>query len=99
MDLLCCENYAVPVTRACYRRWDEVPLVWDGHIVEPHFVHLPRPDRRGLGVWAEVALDGILLFERDLSVSRRLVELRRDIAHGRIIRRHIHGQPYWVEAA
>jgi hypothetical protein len=51
------------------------------------------------GLWAEAAVDGVVLYDRDLSVSRRLVEVRNRIVAGEIVRRRVHGQPYWVEAA
>ena len=50
----------------------------------------------GGGFWPEIALDGIVLFERDVAVSRRLVAIRRAIADGRLVRRTAHGQPYWT---
>ena len=82
--------------RALYRRWDEQPVAWNGRTVEPQFVSLPAEDENLEGLWAEVALDGIIVFERGLKLSLRLVRLRREIAAGRLIRRIVHGQPYWV---
>ena len=38
-----------------------------------------------------------LLFERELRLSSRLAEVRRQIADGRIARRFSQGQPYWVD--
>ncbi len=87
------------IGRAIYRHWDEAPLMWDGHLVEPHFVHLPEPGARISGTWAEVAVDGVVMFDRGLTVSRRLVELRRQIISGRLAQRRSHGQSYWVEVA
>jgi hypothetical protein len=49
-------------------------------------------------VWGEAAVDGVLLFERDFVLSAALASVRRDIADGRLIRRVLHGQPYWVAA-
>lgn len=72
-------------------------LATPGAIADP--VTLPPAGRRVLGVWAEAAIDGVVLFERSLEVSRRLAGVRREIADGRIRRRTVHGQPYWVEAA
>lgn len=86
------------LTRALYRAWDEEPLLWDGHAVEPHVVHLPEPSSIGT-VWAEAAVDGIVLFESGLAVSRRLSAIRREIVGGRLVRRVVHGQPYWAEVA
>lgn len=99
VDLLIILDEEIPIGRGLYRQWDVAPLSWDGHPVEPHFVHLPPPDAHLSSVWAEVAVDGVVLFERELVVSRRLVEIREKIAAGRIVRRTVHGQAYWVEAA
>jgi len=41
----------------------------------------------------------VVLFDRDMNVSKRLVEFRREIASGRIYRRRSHGQSYWVGVA
>jgi HicB family/Nucleotidyltransferase domain len=86
------------VTRELYRRWDEQPLAWDSHPVEPHFVHAPQAQHVGT-LWAESAVDGIVLFERGLEVSRQLANVRREIVEGRLVRRVVHGQPYWAEVA
>jgi hypothetical protein len=99
LDLLLVPDGGIGIDRSLYRRWDEAPLAWEGHAVEPHFAHLPAPEDRITGFWAEVALDGIVLFDRDLAVSRSLARLRRRIASGEITRRLIHGQTYWVEVA
>lgn len=97
VDLLIVVADDVPLGKALYRRWDTNPVSWAHHPVEPHFVHLPEPGSPPSGLWAEAAVDGIVLFDPALVVSRRLVELRQEIASGRFVRRRIHGQPYWVE--
>lgn len=99
VDVLIVVDREVPVVRELYRRWDEEPVSWEGRRVEPHFVHLPVSGETPSGTWAEVAVDGIVLFDRDLTVSRRLVELRNMIAEGGLVRREVHGQPYWMEAS
>lgn len=99
VDLLIVLDGTLPVDRALYRAWDEAPLSWDDHPVEPHFVQLPAPDAPVSSVWAEVAVGGVVLHERDFVLSRQLVAVRQKIAEGKIVRRTIHGQPYWVEAA
>lgn len=99
VDLLIVVDDARPIDRALYRAWDEVSVSWEDHPVEPHFVHLPAAESPVSSVWAEVAIGGIVLHERDFAVSRQLVKAREMIAAGRIVRRLIHGQPYWVEAA
>jgi predicted nucleotidyltransferase len=104
LDVLIVVADGVALNRELYRRWDlessrEVDLDarGDGRSVDPHFAHLPDPDTASPGLWGEVAIDGIVLFERDLTLSRRLAEIRRRIAEGRLVRRFAHGQPYWLD--
>jgi hypothetical protein len=99
VDLLIVVDRELALTRRLYRLWDDAPLAWSGHTVEPHFVHLPGSDETVGGLWAEVALDGIVLFESGARLSSRLVQVRHDIAEGRLIRKTVHGQPYWTKAA
>jgi hypothetical protein len=51
------------------------------------------------GVWAEVAIAGVVVFERGRRISSRLVDIRHEIAAGKLVRRLVHGQPYWTVAA
>ncbi len=99
VDLLVVVESRVPVTRDLYRRWDTAPVQWEARVVEPHFVHLPEPGAVAGGVWAEVAMDGIVLFEHRWRLSRHLTSVRADIVSGRLVRRMVHGQPYWAEVA
>ena len=99
VDLLIIVDRDLPITRELYRVWDDSPLRWDSLPVEPHFTHAPRDTERVSGTWAEVALDGIVLFERGLVVSRLLAKLRRRIISGELVQRRVHGQTYWVEGA
>lgn len=99
VDLLVCVESSVALTRALYRRWDERPTTWNERTLEPHFVHLPESEARLSSVWAEVALDGVVLFERDFHISSKLVQVRHEILSGRFVRRVVHGQPYWTEVA
>lgn len=99
VDVLVVLEPEATLRRERYRRWDADPLFWEGHRVEPHFVRLPAPDDEVSGLWAEAAVDGAVLFERGLRVSRRLAAVRREIASGRLVRRESYGHPYWVRAA
>lgn len=99
VDLLIVLDPRVELTRDLYRRWDAVTLRWSGRPVDAHFAHLPAADVTVTGVWGEAAIDGVVLFDRDLRLSARLIRVRRDIAAGRIVRRIAHGQPYWTEVA
>jgi hypothetical protein len=99
VDLLVVVERRVEIGRRLYQRWDEAPVSWNGRRVEPHFVHLPERGAHLSGLWAEVATDGVVLFDRGLVVSRLLVAYRHEIMAGRLVRRTVHGQTYWVEAA
>jgi hypothetical protein len=96
VDLLVVVSHDLPLSRDLYRAWDQAPVAWEGHPVEPSFVHLPDPSEIPSGLWAEIAMDGIILFERELQVSRWLIRVREFIANGELLRRVAHGQPYWV---
>ncbi len=97
VDLLIVLDGGISLSRDLYRKWDEDLIRWEGMNVEPHFVRLPSDSRRVSGLWAEVALEGIVLFERELRLSRWLVRVRRAIVQGRVVRRVVNGQPYWSE--
>ncbi len=99
IDLLIVADERVRITRNLYRRWDSSPIHWNGHPLEPHFVHLPAPDQPATSLWAEVAIDGVVLFSRGLELTVWLGRIRKDIASGHIVRRVVNGQPYWVEGS
>lgn len=98
VDLLVVLSPDLAITRELYRAWDAAPLHWGAHPVEPHFVHVPDDDARVTGSWAEVASEGIVLFERGFELSRLLARIRRRILARHLMRRRAQGQPYWVEA-
>jgi predicted nucleotidyltransferase len=99
IDLLIVLSGDVPLNRDLYRDWDRDPIRWDSRTVEVHFVHLPSEGDPISGSWAEVALEGIVLLDHDLLIRRRLVEIRRRIAAGEVVRRMAGSQPYWVGVA
>lgn len=99
LDALILVTGRTALNRDLYRRWDEAPLVWNGLVVEPRFAYLPEAGTPVAAFWAEVALDGIVLFERAYVVSRRLVEIRRRLAGGELAMHSVHGQSYWVTGA
>ena len=96
VDLLVVLAGRVPITRALYREWEGVVPDWEGREVDLHFVHLPEAGDTVSGTWAEAAVGGIVLHDRDLTVSRRLIDIRSRIAAGELIRRMAQGQPYWI---
>lgn len=98
VDVMIVVDPAVPIVRGLYRRWDEDPPTWEGRTVEVHVVHPPPEEAPPTALWAEAALDGIVLFERGYDLSRTLTRIRHAIARGAVRRRRVHGSPYWVEA-
>jgi predicted nucleotidyltransferase len=99
LDLLIVVAAELPLVRTLYRRWDRRRLTWHGRPIDPHFVHLLADDTHPSGLWAEAAIDGVVLFERALRISTTLGRVRRAIVDGRLVRRRVHGQPYWAEAS
>ncbi|MDD9979751.1 MAG: toxin-antitoxin system HicB family antitoxin [Gammaproteobacteria bacterium] len=97
VDVLIVIDGDVPITRHLYRRWDEAPVAWDGRPVDPHFVHLPPQRRTPSGLWAEVAIDGIVLHDPRHRLFPQLAAVRRALAEGRLRRRTVHGVGYWTE--
>jgi hypothetical protein len=98
VDLLVVVSNEVRITRQLYREWDREPVRWRDRPVDAHFVRLPDAGDRVTGLWAEAAVEGIVLFETDDRLSAWLVRVRREIAAGRLVRRVAHGQPYWTAA-
>jgi hypothetical protein len=96
IDLLIVVERSVELSRGLYRRWDEEPVIWNRRPLEPHFVTMPESSVPAVGLWAEAAVDGIVLFARGLDLQARLAAIRRDLIEGRVVRKTAHGQPYWV---
>jgi hypothetical protein len=96
VDLLVVVEPSVGIVRSLYRPWDEGPIAWEGRPVEVHIVHPPEQEETPTGLWAEAALEGLVLFDRGFELSRRLSEVRRRIAAGEVARHVAHGQTYWV---
>jgi HEPN domain-containing protein len=99
IDLLLVLSPDVPISRSLYRQWDDEPLVWEGREVEVHFAHLPSVDEPVSGLWAEMALDGIVLYDPGLEVTRLLGGIRRRVAAGEVRRRVLHGEGDYVRRA
>ena len=95
VDALVVLEEGVDLTRALYRSWDAQALAWAGRVLDVHFTHLRGDTPVTGGVWAEAAIDGRVLFEREGRVSAQLTRVRRDIVDGRLVRRMVHGQGYW----
>lgn len=97
IDLLAAVRPERPITRGLYREWDERAAACSGRTIDLHLVHLQAAGNRVSGSWAEAAVCGIVLYDRSLVVSRRLIGIRERIAAGRLVRRMAQGQPYWID--
>jgi predicted nucleotidyltransferase len=94
IDLLVVLSDGVKLDRDVYSRWRFGRF--SGHEVAPLFVRIPAEGRRIGGLWFEVALEGIVLFDRNLQVSRFLAQVRKLIAADGVRRMVTHGHPYWI---
>ena len=99
VDLLVVVRADKPITRSLYREWEGAVPTWNGREIDLHFVHLPASTDRISGSWAEAAVCGIVLYDRNLAVCRRLIGIREHIAAGGLVRRMSQGQPYWIHEA
>jgi len=93
IDLLVVLREGVSIKRDLYRQWEKVE---ENTSVEPSIVALPSLDQPFSGLWAEVALDGIILFECSQKIRHYLYKARQAIANGSLRRERAHGQNYWV---
>jgi len=93
VDLLLVFDPDARLCRELYHEWDRVV---SSSQLSPQFVRLPRRVKEAGGLWYEVAIEGLVLWERDLRVSRFLSRIREAMARGEIRRALAHGQPYWV---
>ena len=99
IDVLVVVRGSVPLARRLYREWDAGRDAASSEPrVDPHFVHVPE-EHDFSGLWAETAIAGEVLFDRDGRTTAHLVRARQAIADGAVRRRVIHGQPYWSEVS
>jgi hypothetical protein len=84
------------ITRSLYSPWDDIDLAIDGHRVEPHFVRMRGPADPISGLWAEIALDGAIVYDPKLSLTRALARIRRAIIGGGLVRRSAGGHTWWT---
>ena len=96
IDLLVVLNSSMTLDRDVYSHWQ--PRKFNGREVAPLFVQIPGEGERIGGLWFEVALDGIVLYDKDLELSRFLSHVRNLVADGQVRRMVTHGHPYWVHS-
>jgi len=98
IDLLIVPAAEVKIERALYAPWDATPMRVGTHAVEPHFARLPIAEEPVSGFWAEVALDGAVLHDPSLVLSRTLARIRRAIIGGDLVHRSAGGHSWWSAA-
>ena len=99
IDVLIVIDAHAPLTRDTYRDWDQALLTFEGRPIDAHVVHPSDEGVPPTGLWCEAAVDGQVWYDRDGRLTRRLSDIRRAIADGRVLRAFAHGQPYWKGAA
>lgn len=97
IDLLAVVSPVVEITRDLYDGWDSrAPEALIVDRISVQFVLLPSKPEVAGSLWLETAMDGVVLYDPSLEVSRFLADLRRWVASGGAIRKIVHGHPYWV---
>lgn len=82
------------IDRDIYRKWERSDAAMLDPDLSIHCVALADVGAAG-GLWFEVALDGIILWEVDRRTRELLSHLKRRIAEGRVVRDKSHGHGYW----
>ena len=99
IDLLIVLATGREISRAHYDRWAAV-LRSRGRRgddrVSPQFVALPADASRAGGLWLEAAREAIILLDPSAQIARVLIALRDYLLSGAVVRRSVHGHPYWV---
>ena len=101
IDLLVVLREGTAIKRELYRKWDKAETQSNSGtsqcFTEPSIVALPKLSDAFSGFWAEISIDGIILFERDQKIRHTLRQVRQAIADGMLRRERAHGQNYWVK--
>ncbi|MCB0318453.1 MAG: toxin-antitoxin system HicB family antitoxin [Bdellovibrionales bacterium] len=97
MDLLIVLKQDIIPNRSQYKDWDKISEKLP-QAISPHFVSLPKDFQTIGGLWFEVALDGIILWEDSKKISSVLRNIRLKIAEGSLIRKTVNGHPYWMKS-
>lgn len=102
IDLLLVLQPEVSLSRKYYEEWnqlvDQIQSQWPPLLkISPHFVQLPKDLLSIGGLWYEVSIEGIILWQQGNEVQNILRNIRRLISEGKIQRKYSHGHPYWIK--
>jgi hypothetical protein len=92
--LLVVLNNQKKITRADYNLCPDLEA--SNPRIEPHLVILPETQAPVTGLWAEIAMSGLILLDPSLEIQRYLSKVRNLIAEGKLLRKRAHGHDYWV---
>ncbi len=99
IDILVVLNNQEKISRKTYQRVEpqmiQIENRW--HEIEINFVHLPLDEKFDFGLWAEIATEGIVIWENGIGLSGFLAKIRRNISAGVFLRKEVQGQPYWID--
>ncbi|MGH9340139.1 MAG: toxin-antitoxin system HicB family antitoxin [Acidobacteriota bacterium] len=98
VDLLIVLDSRVVINRELYRVWDQALSEIVPGNASPHFVHLPAQVEEAGGLWYEVSIDGIILYDHEGRVREFLRKIREAVSRGKLRRRYVHGHPYWLKS-
>lgn len=97
LDLLIVLTETRPIARSLYRWWDTAIPQGETPDINPHFVHCPTSPQTASGLWFEVALNHVIVYQRGGRITQCLQSLRAHVASGACERIWSHGHPYWVK--
>lgn len=100
IDLLFVLSPGEHLSRDLYTQWDKkiAPFFVKRVVreVSPQFVNLPTEVDGAGSLWLEAAIEGVILWDNENSLSNFLIVLRSWIASGQARRKLSHGHPYWI---
>lgn len=96
IDLLIVLDGEAVIERKLYQIWDDKVQPILGQEYSPQFVKIPGDSKNVSSIWLEVALEGDIVYEKDLSLRTFIFEVKQLISSGIFKRKITYGQPYWV---
>jgi predicted nucleotidyltransferase len=98
IDLMLILHARCHLNRDLYYRWDSfAKRAGVSQRLSPHFCRLTDSEENAGSLWFEVAIEGVVLWEREWTVSRLLARLRHYMLENDVRRRLSYGVPYWVK--
>lgn len=96
LDLLIVLDRSVKIERDLYDQLSLRKLL--NRDLSPVYVNLPETSSVS-PFWMEIAMDGVVIYDKDLILNRFLIFVRDLIVKNSWYRKFSHGQPYWVKSA